>query len=96
MFLGNELKKEAIINYAKIKKAIYEANELIEKYQQLEYLIPEEKKLLCELEFKLEQLKQNIPEINRYTDEVINKCPTYYGTLESYDLDSDLLRFCLG
>ena len=36
-----------------------------------------------------------VKEVNRFTDEVINKDPGYFGKLSSYNLDSDLLAYCL-
>lgn len=101
MMFGTQINVLSLVAYASAKKEYSECKWKLNKYEELlnsGLLMPWEVTEFKQLQNQLEQMKNDIlPEINKFTEEVINKEKRYYHIVTSYlnDIDGKLLPYLL-
>lgn len=101
MMFGTQINVLSLVAYASAKKEYSECKWQLAKYEELlksGLLMPWEITEFNQLQEKMKQMKNDIlPEINKFTEEVINKEKRYYNIITSYlnDIDGKLLPYLL-
>ena len=101
MMFGTTLTPISLIAYADAKREYVECKQALDGYGKLitsGLLMPWEISEFTNLQTKMDKLKRDVlPEINRFTEEVINKESRYFNIVTSYlnDIDSKLLQYLL-
>ena len=101
MMFGTTITPIARIAYADAKREYTECKQELDGYKELMtsgLLMPWEMSEFTTLQKKMDKMKKDIlPEINKFTEEVINKESRYFNIVTSYlnDIDSKLLQYLL-
>ena len=93
--LGNIVTKESVWQMAEFKRSYLETCEQIHALEHKEFLCDEEQELLLNAMRHKKEMAEYIPEINRFTDKVINCDKHYFEKLSSYNLDKKTLYYCM-
>ena len=101
MMFGTQINALSLVAYASAKKDYHDCKWKLERFEELlktGLLMPWEVPEMKKLQRQLEQMKKDIlPEINKFTEEVINKEKRYFNIVTSYlnDIDGKLLPYLL-
>lgn len=93
--LGNIVTRDAVYQMAEFKRTYLETCEKIHAMEHKEFLCDEEQELLLNATRHKQEMAEYIPEINRFTENVINCDKHYFEKLSSYNLDKLTLYYCI-